>query len=164
DVAGGAIRRFQGCRRLRAPRFRELDDEPSGRNVAVVRGGPLVTRQAACLIVVNPTAGGGLGRAVERRLTRRLAERGVAIDVARRTCEGHGIELAHGAAAAGCRAIVAVGGDGTVNEVVNGLALASSGAAPIGPLLIVSAGTGNDFAAMTGSPRTASRAARALEH
>ena len=37
---------------------------------------------------------------------------------------GHGLELAHQAALDGCSIVVAAGGDGTINEVVNGLLLA----------------------------------------
>jgi diacylglycerol kinase (ATP) len=59
---------------------------------------------------------------------------------------GHGVELAARAVQAGARCVVAVGGDGTVHEVANGL-LQGGGPATLG---VVPIGTGNDFAKLTG--------------
>lgn len=62
--------------------------------------------------------------------------------------------FARGAAHGGAELVLAVGGDGTINEVVNGLALASHR-----PRLgIVPAGTANDFARGLGLPRDAAGA------
>jgi diacylglycerol kinase (ATP) len=49
-------------------------------------------------------------------------------------------------------AVVAAGGDGTVHEIVNGLAVAA-GDGPTLPLGILPLGTGNDFSDMVGLPR-----------
>jgi diacylglycerol kinase (ATP) len=57
-------------------------------------------------------------------------------------------DLAREAAAGGSRLFVAVGGDGTVNEIVNGLAGAESA-----ELAIVHRGTGGDFVRTFGIPR-----------
>jgi diacylglycerol kinase (ATP) len=59
---------------------------------------------------------------------------------------GHGAELAARAAQGGARYIVAVGGDGTVHEVANGM-LRQRGAATLG---VIPIGTGNDFAKLVG--------------
>ena len=56
--------------------------------------------------------------------------------------------------------MLAVGGDGTVNEVANGLLRAADGS-PTLPMGIISAGTGNDFVKMVGIPQNAAGAARA---
>ena len=64
---------------------------------------------------------------------------------------GHTIELARSAASDGYRYIVAVGGDGTVNEIANGI-LNSTGPTEIS-LGVVSTGTGSDFARSVGIPR-----------
>jgi len=64
---------------------------------------------------------------------------------------GHAIELAKTAVADGYRYLVAVGGDGTVNEIANGIL--DSGVASDMALGVVSTGTGSDFARSVGIPR-----------
>lgn len=62
--------------------------------------------------------------------------------------EGHAVELASAAAAGGAEDVVAVGGDGTLNEVVRGVSAADAlGDVALG---VVPAGTGNDFATNVG--------------
>jgi diacylglycerol kinase (ATP) len=63
---------------------------------------------------------------------------------------GHATELAR-AHGGGVERVIAVGGDGTVHEVANGLLTAGRATPP--PLGVVSVGTGNDFAKMTSSAR-----------
>src|SRR5439155_1119010 len=72
--------------------------------------------------------------------------------------QGHRVELAARAVRAGARHVVAVGGDGTVHEVANGLLHATGpvGAQHGAPLLgVVPIGTGNDFAKLVGVYRHA---------
>lgn len=73
---------------------------------------------------------------------------------------GHAVELARAAAAVGARLVVAVGGDGTINEVVNGLLSAAAGAAPT--LGILPAGSGSDFVKTLGISRDPAAALRVL--
>jgi lipid kinase YegS len=61
---------------------------------------------------------------------------------------GDARRYARGAARSGCDVVAAAGGDGTVNEVVNGLASSRRGT----PLAIVPLGTANDFATGLGIP------------
>ena len=68
------------------------------------------------------------------------------MDVERTERPGHAVALAAQAAQAGARCIVAVGGDGTVHEVANGLLSVGSDAA----LGVVPIGSGNDFAKLVG--------------
>ncbi|HYN89147.1 MAG TPA: diacylglycerol kinase family protein, partial [Ardenticatenaceae bacterium] len=76
---------------------------------------------------------------------------GVRYAVVRTERPGHATALAEGAAADGWGAVVAVGGDGTIHEVANGLTRAAThhGTTPP-PLGIVSTGTGNDFVKLLG--------------
>lgn len=68
---------------------------------------------------------------------------------------GHAIELARAAADDGYRYLVAVGGDGTVNEVANGILHSTeAGNTTLG---VVSTGTGSDFARSAGIPPPASQ-------
>lgn len=81
------------------------------------------------------------------------------MEVERTAGPGHAAELAARAAAAGAARIVAVGGDGTVHEVANGL-LRQGGAAALG---VVPIGSGNDFAKLVGVFRhSPARAVRRL--
>jgi YegS/Rv2252/BmrU family lipid kinase len=68
------------------------------------------------------------------------------VDVVRTEGPGHGQELASQAARQGAKHVVAVGGDGTVHEVANGLLRCDSDAA----LGVVPVGSGNDFAKLIG--------------
>ncbi|HUF07218.1 MAG TPA: diacylglycerol kinase family protein [Candidatus Binatia bacterium] len=107
------------------------------------------------LVIVNPTAGGGRAARLVPWLRERLASRPeAALHVTRRAGEGE--ELAAEALGQGHDRIVAVGGDGTVQEVVNGLLSTSSGV----ELGIVPVGTGNDLARSVGLPVDAAEAWR----
>jgi diacylglycerol kinase (ATP) len=115
---------------------------------------------AAIRLLVNPAA--GRGRALRRldAATRALVRVGP-VDVVRTEQSGDEARLALEAAHDGVRALVVLGGDGTVSRV--GGALATAGADT--PLAILAAGTGNDFAKSLGTPvhdyaATAERIAR----
>jgi diacylglycerol kinase (ATP) len=100
-------------------------------------------------IVVNPQSGGGAtGRtfaAVRGTIERVFGK--VEVGVTERS--GHGIDLARQAAIAGHPLVIAVGGDGTIHEVVNGLMQARSGGygakVETTQLGIIGQGTGGDF-------------------
>jgi YegS/Rv2252/BmrU family lipid kinase len=82
-------------------------------------------------------------------VARAFRAQGWAVDLSWTEAPGHAVELADRAARNGARHVVAVGGDGTVHEVANGLlrcgAMATLGVVPIG--------TGNDFAKLVGTYR-----------
>ena len=98
----------------------------------------------APLFIVNPRAGGGLsGRTFAA--VRAVAERVLGkFDVNYTEAPGHAIELARAAAGARRRTVVAVGGDGTLNEVVNGV-LGVDGGGEGTRIALVGQGTGGDF-------------------
>jgi diacylglycerol kinase (ATP) len=101
----------------------------------------------APLVIVNPAAGGGRAR----RLVPWLQERMGSFDAGRLTITwraGEAEELAAGARIAGHDRVVAVGGDGTVQEIVNGL-LAEPEPIELG---LMPVGTGNDLARSLGLP------------
>jgi YegS/Rv2252/BmrU family lipid kinase len=114
-------------------------------------------------VIVNPAAGRGAARGVRREVERALARRGVDFTIAETTGPGEAIELARVAARGGASVIAAVGGDGTVHEVVNGL-LAESSAAPTAALGVVPVGTGNDFVKLVAGLRTRDGAYDVLAH
>ena len=96
------------------------------------------------LAIVNPAAGGGrsaklLGPALER-----LRDGGVEVKVATTSSSGQATEIARDAYARGTRNFIAVGGDGTSYEVINGLFPEAIGKEP--PTLgFLPLGTGNSF-------------------
>jgi diacylglycerol kinase (ATP) len=97
----------------------------------------------AC-VVLNPMAHQGRANRDWPKAERALAREGLDYVLLRTMRPGHGIELAYQAAKDGFSPIVAAGGDGTVNEVVNGLMKArEEGFAP--PLGVVPLGTANDL-------------------
>lgn len=106
--------------------------------------------------VLNPSAGRGLGRRIADTLPRRLAACNLSGDVRVTSGPGDATRLAREAADAGARRIVAVGGDGTAHEVVNGVAGSGSsfGLLPVG--------TGNDLAMALGIPSDLEGAIAAL--
>jgi YegS/Rv2252/BmrU family lipid kinase len=78
-------------------------------------------------IILNPTAGRGYGARVEPKIRQLLEAERVEFDLVRTTSPWHAAELAERAANDGFETIVAAGGDGTTNEVVNGLMAAAKG-------------------------------------
>ncbi|HSQ39170.1 MAG TPA: diacylglycerol kinase family protein [Anaerolineales bacterium] len=68
----------------------------------------------------------------------------------------HAVELAKQAAAEGCDLVIALGGDGTAHEVVNGLMQIPEDQRPV--LGVVPLGSGNDFAHALGVPQKPDRA------
>jgi len=99
---------------------------------------------AKLFVIYNPAARG----AKTRRLRLFLAAQAAGdVVLAATTGPGHARQLAADAARAGHGCVVAAGGDGTVNEVVNGLG-------PGGPVLgVLPVGTANVFARELGLPR-----------
>ncbi|HEX9218472.1 MAG TPA: diacylglycerol kinase family protein [Gemmatimonadales bacterium] len=97
-------------------------------------------------VILNPAAGRGAARRVESIVARAFRAQGWAVDVVRTEGPGHAQVLAAQAVRQGAKHVVAVGGDGTVHEVANGLLGGNTDAA----LGVVPIGSGNDFAKLLG--------------
>jgi len=96
------------------------------------------------LAIVNPAAGGGRAGKLVGEAMSSLRSRGLAIDIAETKSEGHAIQIARDAYSNGYRKFIAVGGDGTSCEIVNGLFPEAEGQEP--PTLgFLPLGTGNSF-------------------
>jgi diacylglycerol kinase (ATP) len=99
---------------------------------------------AAFLAVVNPAAGGGRCRKLVGPALERLRAGGIKVDAVETTAPGQGVLLARDGYLRGYRKFIAVGGDGTAYEIVNGLfPRAESSQAPL--LGFLPLGTGNSF-------------------
>lgn len=86
---------------------------------------------------------------------------GLSPDIVQTTRPQEGIALAETAVSEGYDAVVAAGGDGTLNEVANGL-LRAAGNGPTVPFGILPIGTANDFSDMVGLPRNLSQAVQII--
>ncbi|MEW5826155.1 MAG: diacylglycerol kinase family protein [Candidatus Bipolaricaulota bacterium] len=107
-------------------------------------------------LIVNLIAGQGRCKAAFPRVQHALERARIPFDVHYTNEPLEAIDAARMGVEAGFRNIVAMGGDGTINEVANGLV---GRAAVLG---VIPAGKGNDFARMMGIPSDPVTAARAL--
>ena len=106
-------------------------------------------------VIVNPAARNGGVKAIRAELERELGVRGTHYRVLETERAGHAENLAADAARAGAPVVVAVGGDGTVHEVANGLLRARAERGTLATALaVVPGGTGNDFARIVGRIRS----------
>jgi YegS/Rv2252/BmrU family lipid kinase len=96
--------------------------------------------------LVNPASDNGRTRRLWPEIAHRAAEAGLAGEAYLSERPGQLAELAQRATQDGARLLVAVGGDGTVNEVVTGLMRLGRGAAELPELAVLPRGTGRDFA------------------
>ena len=107
------------------------------------------------LLIHNPTSGSWNARRLDRFL-KPLAEDGTSIDVRRTRKCGDARALAAEVAPRDADVVAIAGGDGTVNEVVNGLAAGTP------PIAVLPLGTANVLAAELGIPARPSRLARCI--
>jgi diacylglycerol kinase (ATP) len=96
------------------------------------------------LAIVNPAAGGGRCGKLAPPAIAKLRAAGLEIEVAQTSAPGDATALARGAYARGQRNFLAVGGDGTAHEIINGLFPAAS-SADRPTLGFLPLGTGNSF-------------------
>jgi len=90
--------------------------------------------------IVNPLAGGGKGAEAKTLLNEALSAYDGKYEIYETEYPKHAIELAKKLSAkADCEGLVALGGDGTFSEVLNGMDTSK-------PLGLIPCGTGNDFA------------------
>jgi diacylglycerol kinase (ATP) len=113
-------------------------------------------------IIANPVAGSGAGARLIPRIQQLLGVHNLEYDLVQTQNSGHGIALTREAISQGYEVIVAAGGDGTVNEVINGLMECKlSGMAPAA-FGILGAGRGNDLAYSVNVPHDLEKAVLTL--
>ncbi|MBI4788491.1 MAG: diacylglycerol kinase family lipid kinase [Chloroflexi bacterium] len=113
-------------------------------------------------LIINPTS--ARGKMVKRwpRIEETLRAENFPFEAAFTERRGHATELARAALDAGFDLVVAVGGDGTLNEVVNGMIADGKAVNPNAVLGVIPSGTGSDFVRTAGLPRDAVAAAQHL--
>ena len=116
---------------------------------------------ARCFIIVNPAAGRGRARrAWETTIRSMLREGGLSFTEVYEDRPRAAVPLAEQATRDGYEIVAAVGGDGTIHEVLNGVLGPSVARRPA--LAVIPGGTGNDFARGVGIPKDMITAARLL--
>lgn len=99
-------------------------------------------------VVLNPRAGRGAAGKRRAELERLLMLSGIDYTLTPTWAAGAGIALAQRAAAEGYGTVAAIGGDGTISEVANGILLAAQEGLAPPRLAPIPFGTGNDFVKM----------------
>ena len=103
-------------------------------------------------IIYNPAAGKGRAGTILPQVQALLQKHGFAHALTLTERPGHAHELSRALAEQGCPLVVAAGGDGTVNEVINGLMRADLNGSGRPALGVLPIGRGNDFAVGAGIP------------
>jgi diacylglycerol kinase (ATP) len=96
------------------------------------------------LAIVNPAAGGGRSAKLAGAELRRLKAKGLRVDAIASMAPGHAVQLAREAYDQGYRRFLAVGGDGTAHEIINGI-FSREGQTERVELGFLPLGTGNSF-------------------
>jgi YegS/Rv2252/BmrU family lipid kinase len=113
-------------------------------------------------VIVNPISGRGNGEKSIPVIEKELNNAKLDFELRRTEGPWDAAELAQKAAKDGYDVVVACGGDGTVNEVVNGLMLAKADGADHTALGVIGVGRGNDFAFSMGVPDSLEDSCQAL--
>lgn len=113
-------------------------------------------------VIVNPVAGSGRGLVDFPQISRLLRNNDIHHDAVFTEHKYHATELTVSAANQGYRRIIVVGGDGTLNEVVNGLFIQKAVKPHQILLAVIAVGTGNDWVRTFGIPSHYSEAIRAI--
>ncbi len=92
------------------------------------------------LLIINPISGTGNKRGLAESVQKRLSQMGISVDVKWTTGSGDATRFASEAVDKGYNAVLAAGGDGTINETATALC---NTAVPLG---IIPAGSGNGLA------------------
>ena len=114
-------------------------------------------------LIVNPYSNKGHTLTLLPQISGTLQKLGVAFDVVQTEAPGHATELVQQAVAKGYERVVAVGGDGTCNEIANGLLTITSPerSAILG---VIPSGSGNDWAYILGIPFEIDQACAVLKN
>jgi YegS/Rv2252/BmrU family lipid kinase len=116
-------------------RKRSPPPKPASRPCAIL---PAVDRP---VVIVNPRSGGGLNEKHWASVLGPLTDGLGVFDTRFTEAPGHARTIAHEESAAGRKLVVALGGDGTISEVADGLVTAGGGA----EMGVIPRGTGGDF-------------------
>jgi YegS/Rv2252/BmrU family lipid kinase len=103
-------------------------------------------------LIINPVAGNGSSLKAVPAIEQYLNSFGLDYDIVLTEKPGHAVQLAYQAVKDGCEVVVGGGGDGTANEIINGLMLAKKDGLGDTAMGMLAIGRGNDFAYSMGVP------------
>jgi diacylglycerol kinase (ATP) len=103
-------------------------------------------------IIVNPISGRGAGERSIPFIQKSLIDAGFDINLEKTERPCHATEIAQQAVREGYEVVVSVGGDGTANEIINGLMIAKETLGHTSTMGVIGVGRGNDFAFGMGIP------------
>ena len=115
------------------------------------------------VLIVNPTAGRGYALRMLPQIRNHLTEEGLSFDVLLTQAPGDAVELVRKALTDGYELLVAVGGDGTCNEVLNGMMVSPDGGRS-GSMSVIPVGSGNDFSVGIGMVQDLREACHRVVH
>lgn len=110
------------------------------------------TEHKEWLVIVNPNAGNGRGEKDWSKIEELLRKEGILFKMKFTERKGHAIDLTVNGISEGFRKIITVGGDGTLNEVLNGVFTNGSCRTTDIAMAMIPVGTGNDWGRMFGIP------------
>jgi YegS/Rv2252/BmrU family lipid kinase len=114
------------------------------------------------LVIVNPNAGVRKGERDWPKISCMLDRFGFSFSSVITDYPGHAIEVVRKKIGQGYRKIMVVGGDGTLNEVINGIFSQSMVPSLAVTVAMITVGTGNDWARMYNIPRSYKHAIRTI--
>lgn len=114
-------------------------------------------------VIVNPNAGNGKGKKDWETISAFLKKDNISFNVKFTERKGQAIQLSLDAISSGIRKIITVGGDGTLNEVVNGVFTNNSCPTTDIVLSLIPVGTGNDWGRMFGIPLDYEKAVKIIK-
>jgi diacylglycerol kinase (ATP) len=114
-------------------------------------------------VILNPYAGRWKALKMQAQLELELKQAGIVYELVLTQTPHHGIELAAEATLAGFSPIISAGGDGSISEVVNGIARASQDSGtPPPPIGVLPMGTANDLIVNLKLPLTLPQAVQVI--
>ena len=121
-----------------------------------------ITDQKEWLVIVNPNAGNGKGKKDWGKISALLKKEDLSFSVEFTERKGNAIDITRESISAGFRKIITVGGDGALNEVLNGVFTVNSCPTNDITLSLIPVGTGNDWGRMFGIPLDYEKAVRII--
>jgi diacylglycerol kinase (ATP) len=108
-------------------------------------------------LILNPVSGRGAGASRQKEIEDKFRQVHLDFETVLTEYPGHAVDLARSAVKQGADTVIAAGGDGTVNEVLNGLMRAKQAGEGKATLGVICVGRGNDFAYGVGIPNDIER-------